>query len=822
MQSCALMNGPSWQASSNRMRNVSTNNLWQYTAHSNWPSSLPGQDGRGYNGVLHDSQSGSQGHPREFYHNAAQNLSDWNRNIISCSQSDGLAQWKQTLRSWGQPAGVHSHDVVADALPHRTDFYQTMTQPRQQPKSNIATTSISVGRSLLSTNAHQRSQQHSPLTPVATNQMMYSTATGQSSISSADGRTQAPVNSLRTIPQRPSPQSHRPLQKHIPEIVQLLSQRHLDVAKHQDRSSSEVCLLATNECTGSGKGSTGSASGLTWHQEDVRSCDTSGQTDRNVPESHQEDAKQSERTLQCLPLKAWTLADLKTLVQETQQAQWNSESSAAFDLNLISSLWNNDLRILQNQLKSHWYKNLMSEISDFLQHWTADSVVLIQSKCNLNLSGLHVLQDGEKYFEPCYTSSWRNVNEKLDDIDKEFGFAMTYDGDFLNPLESRSGVSSNPNVSKAVEEEWQRVEQEEDQEVEQEEYEEERTSSVAVAHGSKDDSYSFIIQVHPQEEAKAIHESFQPAGDHPAKEHLKDDHPLKEHLEGSDMDQGDSSGDLKESEVEMFFAKWKEVVLGCSPVMKSQDDVSHRILEDKEVKLHGTSSADEGNPSNSLNQSEDTTPLQQDDQETGNTPQQRTEVESKDSHPKEMQRHWRTEQRSKSETFFAKRLAPARERKRTRHAPINVPLLKKLKNLKSRHDQGSTRRKDSAKDIHRTLPPRAPEVLNVSQRGMSAVKQRIYQEWSLPPTRIESRSKVRSQKRSFTERPNSEDKRKDHKVILKKWRPGPDHYTIREKAWWPRSKDGDVRKTAEGHSVKFQKPSKPETNLKRCSLSGRK
>ncbi|XP_054625262.1 uncharacterized protein LOC129177801 isoform X2 [Dunckerocampus dactyliophorus] len=842
MQSCALMNGPSWQASSNRMRNMSTNNPWQYAAHSNWPSSLPGQDGRGYHGVSHDSQSGSHGHHGEFHHNAGQNLSKWNRSIIS--QSDAAAHWKQTLPSWGQPAGVHSHDVVTDALQHRTSFYQNMTQPPPYPKNNMATTSISCGRSLLSTNAYQRPQQHSPLTPVVSNKMMYSPATCPSSISITDGRTQPAVPSLRRnmmdldISQPSTPQPHRPLQNNIPEIVhsqqseldfsktrrhlqcqiahrpqaveplspltnnghtslvlQLPSQKHLEVTKHQDRSSSEVYLRATKGCTGSSQGSAGSSSEVTLQPKGLCSGDTLGQTDRKIPETWQEDTKQSERTVQCLPSKAWTITDLKALVEKTQQAQ--TKSPATFDIDILISLfWKNDIQMLESQHKTPWYQNLIREISSFcFRHWTTDSVVLTQSQSNLNLRGFHVLQDGEKYLEPRYTSSWRNVNEKLDDIDKEFGFAVSSDDYFLDP---RSGISAPPNVDKAVKEEREQGEQEEEQEVEQEEDEEERTLPVAVAHGGKDDSYSFIIQVLPQEEAKAIYESFQPTGDHPA----------KEHLEGAEMDQGDSSGDkdlLAESEVEMFFAQWKEVVLGCSPAMKGQDDVSHTILEDEEVELDGTSSTDEGTPSVNPNQSKDATPFQQDDQETRNVPQQRADVTSKASHPKEMptfqQRHCRKEQRSNKSKMFcvgAKRLAAAREWKRARHSAINVPLQKKLKTRKRRCDLGSTRRKDSAKNAQSvelvlfgsarrrqywTLPMPAPEVLSVSQRGMSAVKQRIYQEWSLPPTRIEGR---RSQKRTFTDRQNSDDRRDEQKLLLetkfrkdnnkvslKKWRLSP-------------------------------------------------
>ncbi|XP_061878991.1 uncharacterized protein LOC133631035 [Entelurus aequoreus] len=1355
MQTCALMNELSWQSSNRIKTHASTNNCYLYSIGQ---SSLPSQDGRVYHNVSHDPQSGSHGHqlvpPREFqhsvgqdgrvYHNVShypqsgshgpqfvpprefqqsvgQNLSEWSRPVTSCSQSDAVVHWR--------PTRLHSHCVVSDASQHRFAFYHNMATPSQYPDNSIAN-SPSAGQSLLNTNAHQKSEQCSPSTPVVSKQVMHPAAACHSPITSAHGRTPQACPSLRRhlmdmiVSQQSPPHPPQPLQNSIPETIQLqtseldwsktrrhhqyqidhklqapeplsshctntelapetmqtaiqlISQKYPLIfkmlspttripEKNQDRSSLPVCDLATKGCASSGQGSTGLSFEVFQHQKDSCSGDSLGQTDKKVPETHQDNPEQNKRTLQSLTSSTWTTNNLVALVQKFQQAQIKSESSAFCISHLTDLFWNNDSQMLRHQIKSSWYKNLMTDILAFLsQHWTADSVVLTQAKCNLNVEGLHVLQDGEEYVEPHYVSSWRNVNEQLDDIDKESGCAMTFDSCLPDPLVPTSGAPETANTSKVVEEQ-EHGEQEDEQEVKRIEDEEQRTSSVTVAHANEDDIYSFVIQVLPQEEAKAIYENsklvgdhpfmqvlppketqtiyensqpagkhpvihvlpheeaktiyensqpvrdqlfiqvllqeeakttyensqpagdhfvlqvlpqeeaknicensqpagqksfihvlpeedktiyensesagqpssihvppqeeakttcenfqpagqksfihvlpeedktiyknsqptgqksiihvrpqeeaktiyensqpagdrfviqvlpqeeakniyentqptgqksfihvlpekdktiyensesagqpshihvppqeeakticenfqpagqksfihvlpeedktiyensqpakqksiihvppqeeaktiyenvqpagrksfihvlpeedktiyknFQPAGQHylihvlpeedktiyensqsarqpssihvppqeeaqtiyenfqPVRDHpvvqvvpqeetktsyensqsVRDhlfnkvllqgettcinkyslpagDHPTKELLKGSKVDQVDSRADKDlsaESEVELFFAQWKEDFLSCTPTTESEEDLSHTVLEDEEAVLDCASCTDGRNPSINPNHAKDSSLFQHDDQETGNVPQRRTDIISnafcRERILTSKWRQWCTELKRSNKSEMVPCFGT--KRKRARHSAINVPVLKKLKTCKRRSDLRSARRKDSAKSVQPvklvlfgtagrrpnwTRPMSAPEVLSVSRRGMSAVKQRIYQEWSLPPTRIESRSKLGNQKRPFTERWKSEDGRDKEKLLpemmfrkdnnklsRKKRRPRSDGQGIREKDWWRRSKDGEVRKYTEDHSGKFWNASKP------ANPSGRK
>ncbi|XP_061776671.1 uncharacterized protein si:ch211-106e7.2 [Nerophis ophidion] len=1238
-----------------------------------------GQDGRVYHNLSNNLQSGSLGHqfvpPREFQQSVGQNLSEWSRRVTSCSQSDAVAHSRQ-------PTRLHSDCVVSDASQHRLAFYHNMATPSQYPDNSIANPPSS-GQSLLNTNAHQKSEQCSLSTPVVSKQVMHPAAPCHNLITSVHGRTPQACPSLRrhqiNVSQQSPPHPPQPFQNNIPETIQLqtseldwsqtkrhhqyqidhklqapeplsshctdtelapdtvqtamqlLSQKYPLIfkmlspttrvpEKNQDRSSLPVCDLATKGCASSGQGSTGLSLEVSRHQKDSCSGDSLGQTDKKVPETHPENTEQKKRTLQSLASSAWTTSKLVALVQKFQQAKIMSDSSASFDINHLTDLfWNKDVQMLCHQIKSSWYTDLMTDILAFLtQHWTADSAVLTQAKCNLNVEGIRVLQDGEEYVEPHYVSSWRNVNEQLDDIDKEFGCAMTFDSSLPEPLVPTSAAPETANTSKVVEEQ-EHGEQEDAQEVKRIEDEEQRTSSVTVAHANEDDIYSFAIQVLPQEEAKAIYEnsklvrnppsmqilppketktiyensqpaaehliiqvatpeeaktiyencqpvrdhpliqdppqeeatriyknsqpavehpvihvlppeeaktiyensqpvrdqSFiqvlpqeeaktiyensQPAGDHfviqvlpqeeakniyensqpagqrsyihvlpekdkiiyensqpagqksiihvrpqeeakttyekpqsvrdqhfiqnllqeeaktiyensqPAEDHfviqvlsqeeakniyensqptgqksfnhvlpeedktiyensesagqpssihvppqeeakticenfqpagqkclihvlpeedktiyensqsagqpssihvppqdeaqsiyvnfqpVRDhpviqvvpqeetktsyensqsvkghlfnnvllqgdmtcinkyslpvgDHPPKELLKGSKVAQVDSRADKDlpaESEVEVFFAQWKEDFLSSTPTRESKEDLSRTVLEDEEAVLDCASCTNGTNQSINPNHAKESSLFQNDDQETGNVPKRRADITSNAFCREEFltlkRCQWCTEKRSNKSEMV---LCFGTKRKRARHSAINVPVLKKLKTCKRRSDLRPARRKDSAKSVQPvelvlfgtagrrpnwTRPMSAPEVLSVSRRGISAVKQRIYQEWSLPPTRIGSRSKLGNQKRPFTERRKSEDSRDKEKLLpeimfrkdnnnlsRKKWRPRSDGQGIREKDWWRRSKDGQVRKSTEGHSNRFWNASKP------ANPSGRK
>ncbi|XP_061835136.1 uncharacterized protein [Nerophis lumbriciformis] len=524
-----------------------------------------GQDGRVYHNVSHDPQSGSHGHqfvpPREFQ-----------QSVTSCSQSDAVAHWRK-------PTRLHSHCVVSDASQHRFAFSHNMATPSQYPDNSIANSPSagqsllntnahqkseqcspstlvvskqvmhpaaachspitsahgrtpracpSLRRHLMDMNVSQQSPPHPPQPLQNSIPETIQLQTGEMDWSKTRRHHQYQVDHKLQAPEPlSSPGTNTELAPEtVQTAIQLISQKYPLIfkmlspttripEKNQERSSLPVCDPATKGCASSGQGTTGLSFEVSQHQKDLCSGDSLGQTDKKVPETHQDNTEENKRTLQSLTLSTWTTNKLVALVQKFQQAQIESESSAFCINHLTDLFWNKDLQMLCHQIKSSWYKNLMTDILAFLsQHWTADSVVLTQATCNLNVEGLHVLQDGEEYVEPHYVSSWRNVNEQLDDIDKESGCAMTFDSCLSDPLVPTSGAPETANTSKVVEEQ-EHGEQEDEQEVKRIEDEEQRTSSVTVAHANEDDIYSFVIQVLPQEEAKAIYENSKLVRDHP-------------------------------------------------------------------------------------------------------------------------------------------------------------------------------------------------------------------------------------------------------------------------------------------------------------------
>ncbi|XP_019730667.1 intraflagellar transport protein 57 homolog isoform X1 [Hippocampus comes] len=316
---------------------------------------------------------------------------------------------------------------------------------------------------------------------------------------------------------------------------------------------------------------------------------------------------QSERPisvqLQSVPTRNWTQEDLAVLVKETHQAQAKShESSVWFDSKDIQTTFWKDPKLFLDNLRSGWYKNVMAESTDFCnEHLTLKTPVLSEAKCDLKLSGLQVLQDGEVYSEPAYSSFWRNINQQLDDIDKEFGLA----GDFLHhsrfpaplsPSSPGTAEAPSPEAKPTSPEEEQREQEKGNQKL-QLAQEPEMDSAVSVPPSEDpDDVYSFVIEVLPQEQAKAIYESWNHA----------DEAPIKGDLKGStkpetSVDEGDSERgkDQSNSELESFCEQSKDNLSGFtfSPkqemVQNDLDDMAKGITWEDLDFLLGADAGDE-------------------------------------------------------------------------------------------------------------------------------------------------------------------------------------------------------------------------------------
>lgn len=126
--------------------------------------------------------------------------------------------------------------------------------------------------------------------------------------------------------------------------------------------------------------------------------------------------------LSSLPTTTWTAAALKDFIQETEKSQViPADSPSGLQVKLQHMY---EEIVHQNVNNGSWKKDFLPDVKHFCdQHVTPDTVVLSQVKDGFKeqLKHYHVLGDG-MYSEQPYKSLWLNVNEKLDDIDKEFGF----------------------------------------------------------------------------------------------------------------------------------------------------------------------------------------------------------------------------------------------------------------------------------------------------------------------------------------------------------------------------------------------------------------
>ncbi|XP_039989023.1 uncharacterized protein si:ch211-106e7.2 [Xiphias gladius] len=222
--------------------------------------------------------------------------------------------------------------------------------------------------------------------------------------------------------------------------------------------------------------------------------------------------------LSSIPTSPWKAVALINLIQDAEKAQMELQNFTKFSSQskLLSMFWVGNIKMLVCKLKTGWYKDLITDVKNFLsKHVTSDSVILSQVKNSSweQLESYHVLKDNEVYSELPYRSSWLNVNEQLDDIDKEFGFPWSFRY-CLQTLESGSQpdpvgtVSSIPAeiVSEVPKKVLSQTECE-DKQASTIESTSSQTSSPLRRPESADCSdpyYSFEIQVLPPEEAKII------------------------------------------------------------------------------------------------------------------------------------------------------------------------------------------------------------------------------------------------------------------------------------------------------------------------------
>lgn len=215
----------------------------------------------------------------------------------------------------------------------------------------------------------------------------------------------------------------------------------------------------------------------------------------------------------------WTLDNLKDLIQkyEKQQAdvQEQNNDSCASTVQKITRLY--DVNTVLGELKSACYTKLFLLPYIFCKkELTAGQVILTeleQSQMN-QIQNVQVLKDGDVYREPPYTSSWLNINENLDDIDKEFGYPYSLRCQFvLKESDTKLDVMDGTNSSEDFDKEFEQTQPRHIDLVEGKQDSDVTTTSTPSPRADDTDAvepsdpyYSFEIKVLPPSEAKAIAE----------------------------------------------------------------------------------------------------------------------------------------------------------------------------------------------------------------------------------------------------------------------------------------------------------------------------
>ncbi|XP_023271265.1 uncharacterized protein LOC111661819 [Seriola lalandi dorsalis] len=227
--------------------------------------------------------------------------------------------------------------------------------------------------------------------------------------------------------------------------------------------------------------------------------------------------------LSSVPTTPWTIATLTKLILDAEKAQMELEDFTKFDSanKVLGMFWDGHGKNLACKLGSGWYKDLITEIKEFgKKHLTPDCVILSQvtQSPEKQLKSYYVLKDNEAYSELPYKSSWLNINEQVDDIDKEFGFPWSWMHRF-HMLESLSHSDQVGTVNSIPAQVINKVPNEvlSQTELEPVDSGEEKQASTAddistqtsspskkESDDSSDPYYSFEIHVLPPEEAKII------------------------------------------------------------------------------------------------------------------------------------------------------------------------------------------------------------------------------------------------------------------------------------------------------------------------------
>lgn len=228
--------------------------------------------------------------------------------------------------------------------------------------------------------------------------------------------------------------------------------------------------------------------------------------------------------LSALPTFPWTLLTLTQLIKDVEKNQ--KELSDLKELHtaqkIIDLFWEGKRETLQMYSCKVGFLKVL-EVKEFCQKYlTANSVVLLQVDGNFKeqMESYHVLKDNEVFSESPYKSSWLNLNEQLDEIDKEFGFPLSLkhhtsllesDGqkDQLHINNRDPAITSKEPSKISPSTHFEPVDSNEGKEATTLKPPSIQTPSPNQTDGASDPCLSLKIQVMPPEEARRYHEQIE-------------------------------------------------------------------------------------------------------------------------------------------------------------------------------------------------------------------------------------------------------------------------------------------------------------------------
>lgn len=186
------------------------------------------------------------------------------------------------------------------------------------------------------------------------------------------------------------------------------------------------------------------------------------------------------------PTATWTIKELQKLIETEETSQQSSDLLVDGRIDL-SKHFTKDLGSYEER-KDLVY--LLVESKEFVNKHVKPDTELVQLKQGVEKLSVNALST-----EPPYRSTWLNINDQLDDIDKEFGFPPCLRFPRIQKMVSQTDHTTAASVTP----------EQADSEVSKKDTED---------GDSPDPYYSFNIQVLPPEEAKLIYQQTESPGQH--------------------------------------------------------------------------------------------------------------------------------------------------------------------------------------------------------------------------------------------------------------------------------------------------------------------